>query len=93
MLPGKLAVSRTMGDIESKFGKYGGMPNVISAVPEIMTFKIEDDHDFILLGCDGIFDKLENEECIDLVWRHEKQHKGIHQFIGASIEGLMKESL
>lgn len=44
-----------MGDIESKFGKYGGMPNVISAVPEIMTFKIEDDHDFILLGCRSSF--------------------------------------
>ena len=29
--PGNLNVSRTIGDIETKFKKYGGLPGMISA--------------------------------------------------------------
>lgn len=47
----KNKVSRTIGDIESKLKRFGGMLNVVSAVPEITTFKLNDDQDFILLGC------------------------------------------
>jgi len=56
--PGRLSVSRTFGDIEAKRAKYGGNPKVVISIPEIKSFKIEDSYDFILLGCDGIFDKL-----------------------------------
>lgn len=58
--PGRLAVSRTLGDIEAKLAKYGGKPNVISAEPETGSFKLENDMDFLVLACDGIFDKLTN---------------------------------
>ena len=60
MLPGRLSVSRTFGDIEAKLTKYGGNPNCVIAVVDIKAFKIQDNHDFIILGCDGIFDKLTN---------------------------------
>lgn len=58
--PGRLSVSRTFGDIEAKVEKRGGNPNVVIATPEIKSFQIEDLHDFIVLACDGIFDKLSN---------------------------------
>jgi protein phosphatase 2C family protein 2/3 len=57
-------VSRTFGDIEAKISKYGGNPNVVIATPEIKSFRITKDHDFIVLGCDGIFDKLSNKDTI-----------------------------
>lgn len=68
VLPGRLSVSRTLGDIEAKLKKYGGAPNIIIAEPEIKSFKLQADYDFIFLGCDGIFDKLSNKEVIDLIW-------------------------
>lgn len=40
-----------MGDVEAKLAKYGGIKNVISAEPDIMSFEITDDHDFIILAC------------------------------------------
>ena len=61
-------MSWTFGDIEAKFKKYGGNPNVVIAVPDIKAFKISQEHDFILLGCDGIFDKLSNRDCVNLAW-------------------------
>ena len=48
---------------------YGGKPGVIIAEPEIKAFKYqEEDHDFIILGCDGIFDVLTNVEVRRIVW-------------------------
>jgi hypothetical protein len=35
VLPGRLSVSRTFGDIEAKLEKYGGKEGVITAKPEI----------------------------------------------------------
>jgi len=32
--------------------------------PEIKSFKITKDHDFIVLACDGIFDKLSNNDAV-----------------------------
>lgn len=68
VLPGRLSVSRTFGDPEAKYEFRGGNPNVVVCKPDIKSFKIGKDHDFIILGCDGIFDKLSNEDCVTCVW-------------------------
>lgn len=64
VLPGRLSVSRTFGDVEAKVEKYGGNEKVVIATPEIKSFKITSEYDFIVLGCDGIFDKLSNKDAI-----------------------------
>jgi len=64
VFPGRLSVSRTFGDIEAKRTKYQGNPKVVIATPDIKCFKIEDNYDYIVLGCDGIFDKLTNTQVI-----------------------------
>lgn len=40
VLPGRLSVSRTFGDIEAKLEKYGGKPGVVIAQPEIAQFML-----------------------------------------------------
>ena len=62
VFPGRLSVSRTFGDIEAKIPKYGGNPNVVIADPEIKTFKIDTTSDFVVLACDGIFEKLTSHD-------------------------------
>ena len=51
VFPGRLSVSRTLGDIEAKSAKFKGNPKVVIAEPDIYTFKLEKEHDFIFLGC------------------------------------------
>ncbi len=51
IMPGRLSVSRSFGDVEAKTYRLGGLPNVLIATPEIKVFKLEDDIDFIILGC------------------------------------------
>ena len=68
VLPGRLSVSRTIGDAEAKLPQFGGKKNVIISTPDITSFTIDNDIDFLMLGCDGIFDQLSNEEVSKCVW-------------------------
>ena len=55
VLPGRLSVSRTIGDIEAKSIQFGGNPNVVIPYPDIYYYDLEKDNiDFLILGCDGI---------------------------------------
>lgn len=53
--PGKLSVSRAIGDMEAKLPKFGGNPEVIIGIPEIKNFEINEKYDFILLGCNLVY--------------------------------------
>jgi len=94
VLPGRLSVSRTFGDIEAKLEKFGGNPNVVIADPEIQMIQLNDQTDFIVLGCDGIYDRLENQDVSDNVWATTGQ-KGldIHEQSAIGVEAVMMDSL
>jgi serine/threonine protein phosphatase PrpC len=59
-LGGSLAMTRSFGDFDLE--KYG-----LIATPEISTFTIDTDHEFLVLATDGIWDILSNEEAIKIV--------------------------
>jgi protein phosphatase 2C family protein 2/3 len=69
VFPGRLSVSRTVGDIEAKLEKYEGNQNVVIADPDVTAFEIKDNHDFIVIGCDGVFDKLSSKDAIHIGWQ------------------------
>src|SRR6185312_13802995 len=97
------SVSRTFGDCEAKAERYGGNPNVVIPTPDIKSFKImPNEHDFIVLGCDGIFDKLSNRDAIQCVWNSVKDNKknktgsqvsNIHKQSGLGVDYILKNSL
>ena len=93
--PGKLSVSRTIGDIEAKDPKFGGNPNVIISIPEIKYFDNTDKNDFILIFCDGVYEKLKNKDIIDCIWNEIKNKKfsDIHNMAGYSIEKLINKCI
>lgn len=80
VLPGRLSVSRTFGDLMAKLEVLKGKPNVVVATPDIKSFKIQPEHDFIVLGCDGIFDKLSNQDTLQCVWNSvsDNNTKNVH---------------
>jgi len=95
VFPGRLSVSRTFGDIEAKLQSRGGNPNVVISTPEIQSFKLNKTHDFVILGWDGIFDKLTDSEWVDCVWLSSYQNPqlDVHQVLGLGAEWIMKNSL
>ena len=101
VLPGRLSVSRTFGDIEAKEEKFGGMKNVVVALPDINEIELNDQYNFIVMGCDGIFDVLSNEElleCIYIVLREKKMtefinEKDYHELCGDFASMIIKSAL
>jgi len=97
VLPGRLSVSRTFGDIEAKDEKFGGKKNVVIAKPDITEFELDDDYNFIVIGCDGIFDVLSNIEileCIKIVIKINKnKNKKINELCGDFAAMIIKSAL
>ena len=88
VIPGRLSVSRTIGDAEAKIQKFGGNPNVIISTPDIFCYDLKKDNlDFFILGCDGIYDQMSNQEILDLAWmvlnnKFEHKENGLNVFNG-----------
>ncbi|CAD8185465.1 unnamed protein product [Paramecium pentaurelia] len=94
VFPGRLSVSRAFGDIEAKNEQFGGNPNVVIAQPDIKIFRITNQHDFMVLGCDGIFDKMDSQEVIDKIWNDLKKNKdnqNLHAQISSAVDAVLKE--
>ena len=66
--PSDLAVMRSVGDLKAKIREYGGLPGNIIGVPEIFVYDYSSYNDFMIMGCDGIFDDLSNEEIVRAAW-------------------------
>ena len=63
VFPGSLSVSRTIGDAAAKVSSFGGNPKVVIPEPDIYCFDLDkEDIDFVILGCDGIYDQLTSQD-------------------------------
>ena len=74
--PGKLMVSRAFGDLDAKDCELGGNPRVVISEPEVKSFKIKPEHDFILMATGSLFEKLGGKEIVETVFRNLSGHKG-----------------
>lgn len=73
---------------------------MLISTPEIKAFRIKKEHDFIVLGCDGIFDRLNNKEAINVIWKSTEDLarlypsiKTVHQLSGLGVDYIIKNSL
>jgi len=67
--PFHLSYTRSLGDINYKKEKLGGIEGMIISDPEIFTLDLtEKEYDFIVMGSDGLFDNLNNKDVIEGCW-------------------------
>ena len=65
---GNLNLSRSLGDLRHK--RIKNLPpeqQPITWVPDITIEKIDDDDDFIVMGCDGIWEVKSSQEVVDYI--------------------------
>lgn len=94
VFPGRLSVSRTIGDIEAKEKLLGGIYNVISGIPDIYEVDIDSTCDFIFLGCDGVYDQLSNKEIIEGIWKIPINDQiTVHKRSSLAVDLIMKSSM
>ena len=66
--PSDLAVMRSIGDLKAKKKEYGGLTGNIIGVPDVFIYDYNASSDFMIMGCDGIFDDLSNEDIVKAAW-------------------------
>jgi serine/threonine protein phosphatase PrpC len=95
--PGNLGVTRSIGDIETKLPQFGGKPGVVIGIPDIISFRLEDDTDFILLGSYSIFEKLNNRDLVIIVLETFifciENDKLFYDFLSEVVKNIMKEAI
>mmetsp|Transcript_11097 Transcript_11097/g.25155 ORF Transcript_11097/g.25155 Transcript_11097/m.25155 type:complete len:314 (-) Transcript_11097:203-1144(-) len=72
---GTLAVARAMGDFSFKADKQlPAEEQQVTCNPEIKKFPMQDGDEFIIMACDGIWDVVSSQQCVELI--REKLHGG-----------------
>ncbi|PIN00425.1 Serine/threonine protein phosphatase [Handroanthus impetiginosus] len=76
-LNGELALTRALGDWYMKLPYGSASP--LTAEPELQQTLLTEDDEFLIIGCDGIWDVLSNQEAVALVRRELRHHNDPQQ--------------
>ncbi|XP_042302894.1 protein phosphatase 1G [Sceloporus undulatus] len=93
---GGLNLSRAIGDHFYKRNK--NLPpeeQMISALPDIKVLTINDDHDFMVIACDGIWNVMSSQEVVDFIQSKiaQKGEDGELRLLSSIVEELLDRCL
>ena len=86
-LNGVLSVSRALGDWDMKLPR--GSPSPLIAEPEFQHLFLTEEDEFLIIGCDGIWDVMSSQQAVSLVHRGLRRHDDPDQ----CARDLVKEAL
>lgn len=96
---GNLALSRAIGDFNFKDQEeMAPEDQAVTAFPDITCRQRDSNDEFIILACDGIWDCLENQACVDKLKDYmdklEKEQKGnSEQWLEVPVEKMLDDIL
>ena len=98
IIPGRLSVSRAFGDKDAKLNNFGEKNNILICTPEVVKINLRIKKvDFLIMGCDGIFEYLSNEDCACLAWKimneNNKNYNNFHEMNGDIVDLIIKSAL
>ncbi|XP_051504688.1 protein phosphatase 1G-like [Myxocyprinus asiaticus] len=91
---GGLNLSRAIGDHFYKRNK--ALPpeeQMISALPDVKVLTLNEDHEFMVIACDGIWNVMSSQEVVDFVNERLKTDSGKNRPLSAIIEELLDHCL
>lgn len=91
-IEGNLNLSRAMGDLKYKNNKdLKPEEQMITVYPDIVKQPISKNMDFLILGCDGVYDKMKSKEIVDFFYMQFKENPKAK--ISESIEKFMDKNI
>ena len=69
------------------------------ATPDIRCFRIKENFDFIVVGCDGIFEKMDNNDVMNSIWdaalkpEDLKMPLTVHARCGQAIDSVLNTTV
>lgn len=86
-LNGYLSVTRALGDWDLKFPLGSASPLI--AEPDVQLVALTEEDEFLIIGCDGIWDVMSSQDAVSLVRRGLRRHDDPQQ----CARELVKEAL
>jgi len=86
-LNGVLSVTRALGDWDLKLPGASASPLI--AEPELRQILLTADDEFLIIGCDGIWDVMSSQQAVSIVRRGLRRHDDPEQ----SAKDLVREAL
>ena len=87
---GNLNLSRALGDLEyKKTSELGVGEQLIIAVPDVKKRELTSDDEFIVLGCDGIWEVKPNQAIVDFVSERIKKGTGLAKIAEELLDTLL----
>jgi serine/threonine protein phosphatase PrpC len=90
---GVLSVSRALGNNDLKQQVEGA----VIASPEIQTVQLEQDDEFILIACDGLYDVMSSQESVDFIRntmsRLDKSISSLHKRLQVACTALVNHAI
>lgn len=86
-LNGVLSVTRALGDWDLKLPEASASPLI--ADPELQQIILTEDDEFLIIGCDGIWDVMSSQQAVSIVRRGLRRHDDPEQ----SAKDLVREAL
>ena len=99
VLPGRLSVSRTIGDVYAKVRELGGNDKTVISTPDIKIFRVSPEHDFIFIASDGVFDTMTNRDVLKQCWRagghdaHSAASESVRRVLSEAMERKSRVNL
>lgn len=92
---GGLNLSRAVGDHFYKRNKaLPAEEQMISAMPDVKVLTLNEEHDFMVIACDGIWNVLSSQEVVDFVSERIKPNdKGVVRPLSSIVEELLDHCL
>ena len=91
---GNINLSRSIGDLEYK--RNPALPpeeQMITANPDILSRALSPKSEYLILACDGIWDILTCQECVDLVYNCAAQGQSLSQTVETVLERCLAKDV
>jgi len=72
---GNLAVSRSLGDSDFKTPMNRAPGDWVSAVPFVRDIPLTPKNTFLIIACDGLWDKMTYQEAVDFIYQRKQEGK------------------
>lgn len=70
---GNLNLSRSLGDLRYKVNKkLKPEEQMISGEPDVFVYEVKSEFDFIVMGCDGVYETKTNQQIVDFFYQQLK---------------------
>lgn len=90
---GNLNLSRAIGDLKYKQSKHlSPAQQIITAAPDIVALDLQEDDEFFILACDGVWDCLTNDQAVEYVKSRLSTGMPMQQIVESMLHDCLAEN-